>query len=50
MPWPVAAFGQGQDAMDNGLVDGMGNLQDAVDMAADMAGLTTLIGGVSRTH
>ena len=30
----------GQDAMDIGLVDGMGDLQDAVAMAADMAGLT----------
>ncbi len=29
----------GQDAMEIGLVDGMGNLQDAVAMAADMAGL-----------
>ena len=29
----------GQDAMDKGLVDGMGNLQDAIEMAADMARL-----------
>ena len=29
----------GQDAMEKGLVDGMGNLQDAVEMAADMAGM-----------
>ena len=30
----------GQDAMDIGLVDGMGNLQDAVALAADMAGIS----------
>ena len=30
----------GQDAMDIGLVDGMGNLQDAVKMAAEMAGIS----------
>ncbi len=30
----------GQDAMDIGLVDGMGNLQDAVALAAEMAGLS----------
>ena len=30
----------GQDAMEIGLVDGMGNLQDAVALAAEMAGLT----------
>lgn len=30
----------GQDAMGKGLVDGMGNLQDAIEMAADMASLT----------
>ncbi len=29
----------GQDAMDIGLVDGMGNLQDAVAIAADLAGI-----------
>ena len=29
----------GQDAMEIGLVDGMGNLQDAVAMAAEMAGI-----------
>ena len=29
----------GQDAMDIGLVDGMGNLQDAVALAADLAGI-----------
>ncbi|MDB4676539.1 signal peptide peptidase SppA, partial [Flavobacteriales bacterium] len=29
----------GQDAMEKGLVDGMGNLQDAIEMAADMASL-----------
>ena len=30
----------GQDAMDIGLVDGMGNLQDAVAIAADLAGIS----------
>lgn len=30
----------GQDAMEIGLVDGMGNLQDAVKMAAEMAGIS----------
>ena len=30
----------GQDAMEIGLVDGMGNLQDAVALAAEMAGLS----------
>lgn len=30
----------GQDAMDIGLVDGMGNLQDAVALAADLAGIS----------
>lgn len=30
----------GQDAMEIGLVDGMGDLQDAVALAAEMAGLT----------
>ena len=29
----------GQDALEIGLVDGMGNLQDAVAIAADLAGL-----------
>ena len=30
----------GQDAMDIGLVDGMGNLKDAVAIAADLAGIS----------
>ena len=30
----------GQDAMEIGLVDGMGDLKDAVEMAADMAGIS----------
>lgn len=30
----------GQDAMEVGLVDGMGNLQDAVALAADLAGIS----------
>ena len=50
MPWPVAAFGPAKTPWKKDLVDGMGNLQDAIEMAADMASLTTLTDGVSRAH